>query len=91
VGLAISMVAAIAAGFLGHQSRPILKRDFQGGWVPISCYVVGVLLTLPFVILIDRNLDQVNRGSRLFAAYLLAFLGVGSGVVAGHYLNGGSQ
>jgi len=82
------MAAAFAAGFLGHQVRPILRRDFQGGWFPISCYVVGILTALPFVVFIDRSLERSSRASRLAAAYLLAFLGVGSGVVAGYYLSG---
>lgn len=91
MGLVISMVAAVAVGFLGHRTRPTLRRDFQGGWFPVSCYVVGVLLTLPFVILIDYNLRDASRKARLLAAYLLAFLGVGSGVVAGHYIGGNDK
>lgn len=88
MGLAISMIAAFVAGFLGHQLRPVLKRDFQGGWFPVSCYVVGVLLALPFVICVDCNLSGCSRRTRLLASYLLAYLGIGSGVVAGHYLGG---
>lgn len=74
---------AFAAGLLGHELRPMLRRDFGAGWFAIACYVTGVLVALPFVLLLYRGSRQATAD--VVMSYLLAFLGVGSGVVAGHY------
>ncbi|GAF89799.1 unnamed protein product [marine sediment metagenome] len=75
---------AFAAGLLGHELRPVLRRDFEAGWFAIACYVTGVLIALPFVLLLFR--DSRRGTADVIVSYLLAFLGVGGGVVAGHYL-----
>lgn len=75
---------AFAAGLLGHELRPVLRRDFGAGWFAIACYVTGVLIALPFVLLLFR--DSRRGVTDMIASYLLAFLCVGGGVVAGHYL-----
>ena len=48
--VACSLLLGGLAGFLGHQARPRLRQDFSGGWFPIACYVVGVMLMSPFVL-----------------------------------------
>lgn len=75
---------AFAAGLLGHELRPMLRRDFEAGWFAIACYVTGVLIALPFVLLLFK--DSRKDSADVIMSYLLAFLGVGGGVVAGHYL-----
>lgn len=82
--LLAELTFAFAAGLLGHELRPILRRDFEAGWFAIACYVTGVMIALPFVLLLFR--DSRRGSADVIASYLLAFLCVGGGVVAGHYL-----
>lgn len=82
--LVVSLVMSVISGFLAHLSRPILRRDFGKGWFSIACYSEGVLLALPFAAINYVTLKR-NELAGLIASYLLAFLGIGTGVVVGHY------
>jgi len=82
--LLLDLSGAFIVGFLGHViARPILKRDFDGGWLSIISYATGVIMTLPFVALMFSRFGR-DRTRHLIASYLLAYLGVGSGVVVGY-------
>ena len=81
------LVLCALAGLGGHQTRPMLKRDFCGGWFPVSCYVIGAVILSPLVIALYLALGgKGSEAGRWVAAYYLGCLGVGAGVVAGHYL-----
>lgn len=91
MSLICTLIFAFVAGFIGHLTRPVIKRDFKstedvGGWFEVVSYSLGVLLGMPFVILTDKALDGIkDRKNRLIAAYLLAFGGVGMGTLVGFY------
>lgn len=83
--LFFDLSCAFVAGFVGHVAlRPAFKRDFGNGWLSLVSYTSGALLTLPFVVLIFNRTDR-KGAMHLMSSYLLAYLGVGSGVAAGYY------
>ena len=81
------LLLSTVAGLGGHQTRPVLKRDFHADWFPISCYVVGMVTIGPFLCAMYLALGgKKEELGRIIAAFCIAALGVGAGVVTGHYL-----
>ena len=81
------LVLAALAGLGGHQTRPVLKRDFSADWFCIACYVVGFVIVAPFLVALYLALGgDPKEVGRIVAGYFLAGLGIGAGVVGGHYL-----
>lgn len=76
------LVIAALAGFAAHALRPALSR-LSSGWRDLSAYAVGVLSTLPFIVLLYDDLDRLSPRKRLISSYLLGFLSFGAGVSAG--------
>lgn len=87
MGVVVWLVVGVLMGLGGHQLRPVLQRDFIGGWFAISCYTVGLLLVGPLLLTFYLALGgSKTELGRIVAAFFLAALGVGAGTVAGHYL-----
>ena len=84
----IEMVGAVSALLTHLYVTPRLKRDFTGGWYPIACYTVGVLLTFPLFVLAYNELKGVNWITRVTAAWAVSFGSVGAGTVLAYYLDG---
>jgi len=74
---------SMLAGFGLHQTASITHK-IPEGWEQLSGTTIGVLGTFPPFLLWFRQLDGAkNIYVRAGAAFLLAFLGVGSGVALG--------
>lgn len=80
------LIDLIVSAFLGyglHQSRAYTAK-LPDGWRELTNYSIGVAGTGPlFVFWWHKLKDVVHPFNRAFLAFLLAFIGVGAGVVAG--------
>lgn len=74
-------ISALGGLFL-HQSRRVTVK-IADGWQGLTEHAIGVIGSLPFVLLFWRRLDGVKAERRLASAYLLGFLSVGLGVATG--------
>ncbi|MBN1954283.1 MAG: hypothetical protein JW900_04445 [Anaerolineae bacterium] len=87
--LAAKLLAAMLAGVAAHQGRPTLERTLGRGWLELACYAAGVILGLPFVLIIADDLHEINNPQqRTIAAYLLSFLSIGAGVGVAWFVEG---
>lgn len=81
-----NVILGCVAGIAAHYIRPVLKKDFRdSGLFAIACYTVGVLVTLPFFLLIYADLGG-KEIKKPFFAYILAFFSVGAGTTFGHWM-----
>lgn len=79
----IDLILSALLGAILHQSRHYTER-LPVGWREMTNYSIGVIGTSPAFALWHRQLKDVsNPFSRAFLAYVLSFVGVGSGVAAG--------
>lgn len=76
----INLILSFAVGFLLHQTRR-QTSVFPHGWRDLVHYSVGVFGTFPLFLLWMRK--RVSQTDRAGIAFLMSFLGVGSGVAAG--------
>jgi hypothetical protein len=80
------LLSAALGGFL-HQTRHYTDH-LPHGWREMTNYSLGVIGTGPAYILWWLRLKDVNNPlNRAFLAFILAFIGVGSGVAAGWMLD----
>jgi len=79
----IDFFFSMFCGVALHQTSSFTKK-IDSGWQELTGTTIGVIGTLPLFSLWMRRLEGVqNPYTRATCAYLLAFLGVGSGVALG--------
>ena len=78
---------SILTGLGLHQTASITHK-MPEGWEQLAGTTIGVLGAFPIVRMWHKELSDVeNPDTRLTAAYLVGFLGVGSGVALGWLLD----
>ena len=83
----IELLISTLGGFLLHQFARYTDR-MPTGWRELSNYAIGIAGSLPFIGLFWWRLDDVkDNRKRSFIAYLLGFLGIGSGVAIGWFMD----
>ncbi len=83
----IDLLISALLGVALHQLRPQIDK-LSDGWRELTSYAVGVTGAGPlFALWWHRLKDVENPFNRAFLAFLLAFVGVGSGVATGWMLD----
>lgn len=79
----INLVISSLAGIALHQTRRY-THSLPEGWRELTSYTIGVTGTTPiFALWWHRLKDVTHPFERAFLAFVLAFIGVGTGVSAG--------
>lgn len=85
--IVLDLILSAVMGMLIHQTRRYTD-PLPYGWRELTNYSVGVAGTGPVFILWWARLKDVgNPLNRAFLAFVLSFIGVGSGVAAGWMLD----
>ena len=74
------LVVSALGGFLAHQFRRVTER-MPHGFRQLASYAIGVVFAFPFVCLFWKRLEGNKHRSAI--AYLLGFLGFGTGIAGG--------
>lgn len=81
--LLFHLVLAVFAGCLGHVTY-FITGSLPNGLSQITAYTLGVCFAFPFVRVAYDDLDDIqDSGTRLLAAYFLAYLAFGAGTALG--------
>jgi hypothetical protein len=83
----IKFCFSMLAGLALHQTASITHK-MPEGWEQLSGTTIGVLGAFPVIRMWHKEFHEIqNQDSRLTGAYLVGFLGVGSGVALGWLLD----
>ena len=82
----LDCVLGSLVGLAGHQSEAMLLRWESNGtpkaWILLARYTIGVMIALPVFLLLRGRIDEGEVKD-----FVLSFVFVGAGVVAGHVLD----
>lgn len=84
MSLILRLIAAVVGGFAAHRLyTPSLSMGPR--WGSMFRYAVGMITTLPFLLMVHHAIKSDSDDERLLTAFLLTIGAVGSGTFVGHW------